>query len=100
MSVNNGEPIIVNPARLEWETWAEEEAAARGIVFWKTLLSRDRTDSYALTMGVARIAPGERLHAHRHAQAEAYYILNGAGAVEIDGQPRAVESGAAIFIPG
>ena len=37
---------------------------------------------------------------HRHAAAEAYYILEGASAVEIDGREHAVEKGSAVFLPG
>jgi quercetin dioxygenase-like cupin family protein len=78
----------------------DEEVAARGLVYWKTLLSADVTPSEALTMGIAKIPPAEALHEHRHQQAEIYLILEETGLVRIDGKARPVGAGSAVFIPG
>ena len=94
------EPVVVEGSAREWETWPEEEVAARGLVYWKTLLSADVTPSEALTLGIAKIPPGEALHEHRHQQAEIYLILEGTGLVRIDGKARPVGAGSAVFIPG
>ena len=94
------EPVVVQESTREWETWPEEEVAARGLVYWKTLLSADVTHSEALTMGIAKIPPTEALHEHRHQQAEIYLILEGTGLVRIDGKARPVEARSAVFIPG
>lgn len=53
-------------------------------------------------MGVAEMEPGATtdLRVHRHAQAEAYYILSGQGVVTIDGHEHAVRAGSAVFVPG
>lgn len=96
----NARPVIIQQADLEWESWSEEEKATRGNVLWKTLLSRDRTDSRDLTVGIARLAPGEKLARHRHAPAEIYYILKGAGLIYLDGVELMIETGTAWFIPG
>ena len=94
------EPVVVQENAREWETWPDEEVAKRGQVYWKTLVSGDLTHSEALTMGIAKIPPGEALHEHRHQQAEIYLILEGTGSVTIDGKARPVGAGSAIFIPG
>lgn len=91
---------IVDPAAHEWEGWPADQVAQRGTVLWKTLISGGQTDSDALTAGVALVAPGGVLRAHRHAQAEIYIILDGTGVVAIDGDSRDVGPGVTVFIPG
>ena len=96
----NREPVVVRESAREWETWPDEDVANKGLVYWKTLLSADVTHSEALTMGIAKIPPGEALHTHRHLQAEIYLILQGCGLVRIDGKSRPLGAGSAVFIPG
>jgi len=96
----NREPVVVREGDLEWETWPDEDVAKRGLVYWKTLVSRDVTHSDALTMAIAKIPPGEALRKHRHRQAEIYFILEGTGLVEIDSEARSVTAGSTVFIPG
>ena len=94
------EPVIVDGASVEWEAWPAALRAQRGGVVWKTLLSGDRTATDTLTLGVATLAPGEVLHEHRHAQAEAYLVLDGTGEVVVDGTPHVVGPDVAVFLPG
>lgn len=47
----------------------------------------------------ARVAPGGVTLLHRLATSEVYYILEGEGEVEIDGEKRVVGPGAAVYIP-
>jgi quercetin dioxygenase-like cupin family protein len=97
----NREPVIVQEEDLEWETWPnEEDVRKRGLVYFKTLVSSDVTRSGELTMGIAKIPPGEALRKHRHRQAEIYLILEGTGVVEIDSEARSVGAGSTVFIPG
>jgi quercetin dioxygenase-like cupin family protein len=96
----NREPVVVQESAREWQTWPDEEVIRRGLVYWKTLVSGDVTRSDALTMGIAKIPPGEALHEHRHQQAEIYLVLGGTGSVWIDGKARSVEAGSAVFLPG
>jgi len=58
------------------------------------------THSRALTMGIAKVPPGEALREHRHRQAEIYLVLEGTGSITIDGETRPVSAGSAVFIPG
>ncbi len=94
------EPVVVQESTREWETWPDEEIAEKGLVYWKTLVSEDLTQSEALTMGIAKIPPTEALREHRHRQEEIYLVLEGTGSVRIDGETRAVGTGSAVFIPG
>ncbi len=97
----NREPVVVREGDLEWGTWEDEgDVQDRGLVYFKTLISGDVTRSGELTMGIARIPPGETLHRHRHRQAEIYLFLEGTGLVEIGSEARPVGAGTAVFIPG
>src|SRR3954471_22442348 len=96
----NPEPVFVDQAAREWESWPPEEVAQRGESEPKTLISGGLTRSEGLTMGVARLPPGGSLHPHRHAQHETYFVLDAAGVVTIDRAARPVGPGVAVFIPG
>ena len=75
------------------------EDPAFGTVRWRTLFSADRTDASGMVLGVAGFGPGGTLLAHRHAPAEFYFGLSGAGTVTIDGIDHALVPGVALFIP-
>jgi mannose-6-phosphate isomerase-like protein (cupin superfamily) len=94
------EPAFVREADREWETWPDELVEERGRILWKTLVSGDVTPSDGLTLGVAKLPPGEGLREHHHEQAEVYLFLAGDGLVTVDGEARSVGPGAAVFIPG
>jgi quercetin dioxygenase-like cupin family protein len=96
----SSQPVVVHEHDREWQSWPPEQVAERGDVRWKTLISAGLTRSDSLTLGVARLSPGETLRAHRHQQAEAYLVLDGAGIVTIDGSAHAVGPGAGVFIAG
>jgi quercetin dioxygenase-like cupin family protein len=96
----SSEPVVVHEHDREWQSWPLEQVAERGDVRWKTLISAGLTRSDSLTLGVARLSPGETLRAHRHEQAEAYLVLDGAGIVTIDGAAHPVGPGAGVFIAG
>jgi mannose-6-phosphate isomerase-like protein (cupin superfamily) len=94
------EPVVVNEDDVAWETWPAEKLAERGNSSWRTVISAGRTPSNALTFGVARLPPGGVLQAHRHAQAEVYFVLGGSGVVTVDGDRHVVGVGDAVFLPG
>jgi len=94
------EPVVVRESAREWETWPDQEVPKKGQTYWKTLVSGDLTHSEALTMGIAKVPPGEALREHRHRQAEIYLVLEGKGSITIDGETRPVSAGCAVFIPG
>jgi quercetin dioxygenase-like cupin family protein len=93
-------PIVSREVDQEWETWSEEDIPQKGLVYWKTLISKGVTRSENLTLGVASLPPGGALHEHRHTQDEVYLVLEGSGLVRVGGEARTVEAGSAVFIPG
>ena len=93
-------PIVSREVDQEWETWSEEETPQKGLVYWKTLISKGVTDSENLTLGVASLPPGGALREHRHTQEEVYLVLEGSGLVRVGGEELTVGAGSAVFIPG
>src|SRR5918997_6561807 len=94
------EPVVSREGDQEWETWNEEDVAKKGLVYWKTLISKGVTPSENLTLGVASLPPGGALHEHRHSQEEVYLVIEGYGLVRVGGEEIAVDAGSAVFIPG
>lgn len=93
-------PIVSREGDQQWETWNEEEIPRKGLVYWKTLISKGVTRSENLTLGVARLPPGGALKEHRHRQEEVYLVLEGSGLVKVGAEEHTVEAGSAVFIPG
>jgi len=60
-------------------------------------LKEDLAVRYSLAE--ARVRPGESTAAHRLKNAEAYYIIAGAGEMRIDDETAAVRGGQAVYIP-
>jgi len=94
------EPVVSREGDQEWETWSEEDIPKKGLVYWKTLISKGVTRSENVTLGLGRLPPGGALHEHRHAQEEIYLVLEGSGLVTVAGAETTVEAGSAVFIPG
>lgn len=91
--------LIRNEHTLPWESWPDEATRQISPAVWKTLISKGKTDSYGLTMGVMEIPVGETLTQHQHLQEEAYYILAGRGQLQLAEEIYEVEAGMAAFIP-
>jgi quercetin dioxygenase-like cupin family protein len=91
--------VVIDGSKVSVEGWSQSE---RGAVTWRTLISGERTPTDRLTLGVADVEPEPEgaVILHRHAQAEAYYVLSGEGVVSIDGAEHPLSPGAAVFIPG
>src|SRR4028119_597158 len=94
------EPVVSREGVREWETWSEEDIPKKGLVYWKTLISKGVTRSENLTLGVASLPPGGALDEHRHTQDEIYLVLEGSGLVRVAGEELVVEAGPAGFGPG
>jgi len=80
------QPTIARGADIPWETWRDPALAERSPVRWRDLLGREPGASHSIALGVAEIPPGAALARHRHAAPEVYYLIAGAGRVEVDGQ--------------
>ena len=93
-------PIVSREVDQEWETWSEEEIPQKGLVFWKTLISKGITRSENLTLGIANLPPGGALREHRHTQEEVYLVLEGSWLVRVGDEELIVGAGSAVFVPG
>lgn len=92
------EPFIIHEKNCELEDWGDSDI---GRSRWRTLISKDRTPSADLTVGVAELEPDESLtfRPHKHTQVEVYYVLAGEGIVTLAGTEHTVCPGNAIYIP-
>ena len=91
-------PVVVHVDDVAVERWDDP---SRGAVEWRTLISADRTPTCGVTLGVADLPAGAGADdpAHRHEPPEIYFVLSGAGVVEIDGVRTPVTAQTAVFIP-
>lgn len=71
-----------------------------GNVVWQTLLDNSQTSTDSMCAGIATCPSNGSLALHQHAQAEMYYVLDGSGEVEIDGERHPVKEGSVLWIPG
>ena len=97
--MNTQKPIILNQAKLDWETWDDPDLAARSPVRWKILISGERGPSERLTTGIAEMAPGTLLPLHHHEPEETYYVISGSGYVTVGDHEASLSAGASVFIP-
>lgn len=91
--------VVVHADEVALESWNEATAEH---VAWRTLFSADRTPTRGFTLGVAELPPrepGSPAVSHHHAQAEVYFLLEGEGAVFIDGEVHALRPGSAVYLP-
>lgn len=66
----------------------------------RTLLSPKTVGSHWGFMGVARIAPGDSIAEHYHPYSEEFvFLVQGSLVARIDGDPKDLQAGSAIFIP-
>ena len=91
-------PVIANPAGRDRESFANPE---HGNLTWFTLFSGDITPTAEMSAGITEVPPnGGFLKAHRHAQAEIYFVHEGTGVLTIDGVESKLSAGMSAFIPG
>jgi mannose-6-phosphate isomerase-like protein (cupin superfamily) len=90
------EPFVSRVEDVELQSWNDR----RGRLSFKTLVSGDTTPSDSLVAGISIVETGGALAPHSHAQAEIYFVLEGAGLVTVDDVEHKVSPGATLFIPG
>lgn len=93
-------PIILPPSYTETTAPESFPDPSHGSVSWHTLFSSPQMPSSDLSAGIALCPPNTgHLCAHRHRQAEIYYIIEGEGEVIIEGVTERVRRGSSVFIP-
>ena len=91
-------PVIANVAGRDHESFENPE---NGNLTWFTLFSGDRTPTAQMSAGLTEVPPhGGFLKAHRHAQAEIYFVHEGSGVLTIEGVESRLSAGMSAFIPG
>ena len=50
-------------------------------------------------MGHVNIFPGGQVPAHRHPQEEVYYVVNGEGEIDLEGELQPIKKGEAVYVP-
>ncbi|PYH44022.1 cupin domain-containing protein [Aspergillus saccharolyticus JOP 1030-1] len=94
-------PVIFSPNAISALPSESFPDPSHGDLTWRTLFTQPNTPTSDLSAGIAVCPPHTGcLCAHRHTQAELYYVLEGRATVTIDGQSHPVEKGTAVFIPG
>ncbi|KAF2227147.1 RmlC-like cupin domain-containing protein [Elsinoe ampelina] len=94
-------PLILTASEIEARSFEGFAPGTANNVYWRTLISRDRTPSDSLTVGKAVLPPmSGQLCPHAHQQAEVYHILSGKGAVTLGEGEREVNAGDVVYIPG
>ena len=70
-----------------------------GTVTWRTLINGTPEVPREFVLGIAEFGPHGTLLPHRHAPAEFYLGIAGAGTVTIDGVAHVIAPGVAIYVP-
>ncbi|KAJ5172135.1 Cupin 2 conserved barrel [Penicillium capsulatum] len=100
MANSTSKLVILPPSYTTTTTPESFPTPANGNLSWHTLFSQPQTPTSDLSAGVAVCPPKTgHLCAHRHRQAEIYYILEGEGEVTIDGVTSRVSKDSTVFIP-
>ncbi|RAH68055.1 RmlC-like cupin [Aspergillus aculeatinus CBS 121060] len=101
MPSSKAKPVILSLEAIASQAPESFPDPSHGHLTWRTLFTNPTTPTSDLCAGIA-ICPPQTGHlcAHRHTQAELYYVLEGRATVTIDGQPHQIAKGTAVFIPG
>jgi mannose-6-phosphate isomerase-like protein (cupin superfamily) len=80
------------------EGWTNADGSR---LVWRTLLSADRDGPVTMTAGITDVPTSSAIPTrHRHEQDEIYFVVSGAGVVDIDGVVEAIAAGSCVFVPG
>ncbi|KAJ5084442.1 Cupin 2 conserved barrel [Penicillium alfredii] len=99
-SISTLQPVVLPPTYTTTTAPESFPDSSYGTLAWHTLFSHPHTPTRDLIAGLAVCPPNTgHLCAHRHAQAEIYYIVQGDGEVTIDGRRWTVTAGSTVYIP-
>jgi len=71
----------------------------KGVKDLKLLYPEIGVPTHSLIMGLVEIEPGNHSPLHKHNCEECFYVLQGRGYTEIEGQRYDIEPGVAVFNP-
>ncbi|MGQ9887277.1 MAG: cupin domain-containing protein [Aggregatilineales bacterium] len=70
-----------------------------GVRDWKVIYPELGVDTKTLIVGIVEIDPGQHSPLHRHNCEEIYYVLNGTGEIENEGERYPFEAGDGVYNP-
>ncbi len=70
-----------------------------GVRDWKLIYPEQGFDVKTLCLGLVEVEPGHSTPLHRHRCEEVYYIVQGSGVVEVEGERHEISAGDAVYIP-
>jgi mannose-6-phosphate isomerase-like protein (cupin superfamily) len=87
--------VVITPAeRLDGSAMQQSGGAVRDL---KLIYPETGFDAMTLCLGIVEIEPGHHTPLHRHRCEEVYYVVNGSGQLESDGQRHALGPGCAVL---
>ncbi|WP_166999382.1 cupin domain-containing protein [Paramicrobacterium fandaimingii] len=92
---DTGKRVVISPS--EFGSGAPMEVGQSGVRDKKLIYPEMGFDAATLCLGVVEIDPGNHSPLHRHNCEEVYYVIEGTGHVEQDGQTFPLSTGDAVL---
>lgn len=92
--MNDAHRVVIKPSEFQGGAPMERMPGVRD---WKVIYPETGFPTKTLVMGIVEIAPGAHTPLHRHNCEEVYYVLQGRGYVESEGERYEFETGDAIY---
>jgi putative monooxygenase len=91
---------VLEQKQAQFKSMADVAADTRRGGDLRTILSPKSVGSTSGFMGVATIAPGDKISEHYHPYSEEFvFLVRGALTVRLDGTPQPMQAGQGLFIP-
>lgn len=90
-----GQRVVISPA--DFGSGAPMEVGRRGVRDRKLIYPELGFDAATLCLGVVEIDPGQHSPLHRHNCEELYYVIDGTGEVEQEGERFPIHTGDAVL---
>ena len=90
--------LVSHDGDIPWEYIPGQEGR-EDVIRWKTFCGSGKGNTHSLAFGICELPPDTVLHAHHHAENEAYYIQDGTGKVFLDGKLVDVSPGSVVYVP-
>jgi len=83
--------------RSEWKSGSAMERK-RGVKDWKIIYPENGFENRTLVLGVVEVEPNGSTPLHKHNCEEVYFVLNGKGYVEINGERFVISGEDSVYI--
>lgn len=86
--------VVISPEEFEGGSPMAEQEGVRDL---KVVYPETGFDTDTLIVGIVEVPPGEHSPLHRHDCEEVYYVLDGEGYVEVEGDEHPFDAGDAVY---